>query len=236
MILRNEGATVLAVSHAVSEAATRLNAGDTFFLSFAGHGSQLFDSSNDEPDSLDETWCLYDRMILDDELNGLYFGFAPGVRVLLISDSCHSGTIDRVLEIERETEFDDPRGIAIPYPPAQELVFRALSEQEARTAFRNDPDRYAEAAALASRYAQASLKCSLQLFAACQDNQLAADGAGHGYFTQQLLYHWQGGAFQGSYDELFQAIERAMPKRQKPNRDFLGEPVAAFISGRPFST
>jgi hypothetical protein len=81
---------------AVGDAAGRLRAGDIFMLTYAGHGSQVPDATGDEPDGMDETWVAYDRQILDDELYALWGGFQPGVRILMVSDSCHSGTVARV--------------------------------------------------------------------------------------------------------------------------------------------
>ena len=39
-----------------------------FLLTYSGHGGQINDVNNDEPDGLDETWALYDRELVDDEL------------------------------------------------------------------------------------------------------------------------------------------------------------------------
>jgi len=44
---------------------------------------------------MDETWVLYDRQLVDDELYKIWSKFKPGVRILVLSDSCHSGTVPR---------------------------------------------------------------------------------------------------------------------------------------------
>jgi hypothetical protein len=76
--------------------AASLKSGDMFMLTYAGHGGQKPNNSPDpEDDGMDETWCLYDRELLDDEINNALADFAPGVNIVLISDSCHSGTIQR---------------------------------------------------------------------------------------------------------------------------------------------
>ena len=77
----------------ISKTAAALKAGDIFLLAYSGHGGQLPDKNNDEPDALDETWCLFDAQLLDDELYTLWSTFAAGVRLLVLSDSCHSGTV-----------------------------------------------------------------------------------------------------------------------------------------------
>lgn len=82
----------------LQHAAQTLSSGDIFMLSFSGHGSQIFDENGDEKsngpgDVLDETWCLFDAQLLDDEIYAAFRQFKPGVRVLMFSDSCHSGTV-----------------------------------------------------------------------------------------------------------------------------------------------
>jgi hypothetical protein len=64
-------------------------------------GSQITDVTGDEPDGKDETW-VWDRQLLDDELNGLWSGFATGVRIFLAVRRCHSGTIGAGHELSEE--------------------------------------------------------------------------------------------------------------------------------------
>ncbi|HOA38610.1 MAG TPA: caspase family protein, partial [Flavihumibacter sp.] len=85
--------TALAVKNKISQAARELVAGDIFFLTYSGHGGQIPDETGDEDDNMDETWIMYDRQLLDDELYSLWCEFAAGVRIFVLSDSCHSGTM-----------------------------------------------------------------------------------------------------------------------------------------------
>ncbi len=94
-LLLTEDATSEAVSNAIGAAASKLTSGDIFFITYSGHGGQIADTDGDEPDLLDETWVLYDRELLDDELRMLWSLFASGTRILMLSDSCHSGTVAR---------------------------------------------------------------------------------------------------------------------------------------------
>ncbi len=71
----------------------QLNPGDLFLLTFSGHGGQKKDISGDEPSGYDQTWCFYDGEIIDDSIHDLLKTVARGVRVLIISDSCFSGSI-----------------------------------------------------------------------------------------------------------------------------------------------
>lgn len=91
-VFLNEEATVSNVLSGLRAAAAYLEHGDIFFLSFSGHGSRVTDRNEDEDDGFDETWCLYDGMLVDDDIFEHLKLFRPGVRVLVIADSCHSGT------------------------------------------------------------------------------------------------------------------------------------------------
>ena len=73
---------------------------DLAIFYFAGHGSQAFDLDGDEPDGLDETLAPTDvlktsaeRDIRDDEFR-VWLSAIPA-RVVVILDSCHSGTATR---------------------------------------------------------------------------------------------------------------------------------------------
>lgn len=95
IVLRTKKATRAGVLTALRTAARTLKRGDFFLLTFSGHGGQVRDTSGDEPDHKDETWCLYDGQLVDDELHVELGRFAAGVRILVLSDSCHSGTVTR---------------------------------------------------------------------------------------------------------------------------------------------
>ena len=93
-ILLTQEATAAAVTAGIAAAADRLAESDIFFLSYSGHGGQVPDlNSDDDADDKDETWVLYDRQLVDDELYALFARFKPGVRIFMLSDSCHSGSV-----------------------------------------------------------------------------------------------------------------------------------------------
>ncbi|WP_374266621.1 caspase domain-containing protein [Zoogloea sp.] len=73
--------------------------GDTVVITYSGHGTWVPDQNGDEPDGRDEALCPWDigsgQVLLDDELGVILQNHVAGVRVLLISDSCHSGTVSR---------------------------------------------------------------------------------------------------------------------------------------------
>jgi len=90
--LKTTQATGDAVLRGLRSAATKLKDGDIFVFYYSGHGGQMLDTNGDEADNQDETLVAYDRQINDDELGQAWLGLKPGVRVVMLSDSCNSGT------------------------------------------------------------------------------------------------------------------------------------------------
>jgi hypothetical protein len=101
--LLTQHATRDAVLNKLGDLAEELKSGDLLVVSYSGHGGYLPDQNGDETDGKDETWCLYDGQLLDDELYGAWMKFGPGVRILVFSDSCHSGTVIKRKDLENPT-------------------------------------------------------------------------------------------------------------------------------------
>lgn len=94
--LKTAEATINNVETAIRFCANNAVDGDIVLVTYSGHGGQAEDVSGDEVDDmLDELWYLYDGEFLDDRLYELIALFRKGVRFVLISDSCHSGTMWR---------------------------------------------------------------------------------------------------------------------------------------------
>ncbi|RIA97433.1 caspase domain-containing protein [Glomus cerebriforme] len=71
---------------------------DSYFFHYSGHGGQVKDEAGDEEDGFDETIMPVDFIpkgqIVDDELHALMVApLPPGVRLTVIFDCCHSGTV-----------------------------------------------------------------------------------------------------------------------------------------------
>lgn len=68
--------------------------GDTLVFLYSGHGSNLRDRNKDEWDGYDELIVPLDfNYIVDDELLGIVKTLKKGVNMLMIFDSCNSGSI-----------------------------------------------------------------------------------------------------------------------------------------------
>lgn len=232
-LLIDSQATVVAVCRAINQASQALEQGDTFLLTYSGHGGQVPDVSGDEPDSKDETWVLWDRQLLDDELYALWAGFAAGVRIFMLSDSCHSGTVARMQAYQ--ARFKSPE-VAAQYErlPSQAPRIRLGDPQALMANYRNNQNSY-DISQLTAHAHKNTVQASVLLISGCQDNQLSADGDRNGLFTQRLLEVWNNGAFRGNYSQFHSAIVSRMPSDQTPNLVRVGTANAAFEAEKPFT-
>jgi hypothetical protein len=235
-------ATRAAVLAGLRSAAKALKSGDFFFLTFSGHGGQVKDASGEEPDKKDETWCLYDAQLIDDELYFELSKFGAGVRILVLSDSCHSGTVTR------EREDPPPPGLRSKMMPLAigDRVYRAhadfydkLQADVMKAAGGKpviDPDAALAQLTVSGRLNSiaSEFKASSILISGCQDNQSSYDGNQNGAFTEQLLKVWDHGAFAGNYMSFHARIKARMPGYQTPNLFTLGK-AGAFMAQKPFT-
>lgn len=225
----------------IRAAAKQLKKGDFFLLSYSGHGGQVTDVTGDEDDERDETWCLYDGELIDDELYVELSRFAKGVRILVLSDSCHSGTATRA---RPEPPPPGMRSKMMP-PDIAEQTYRqnrafydGLQKAVAKTAGNEipDPDTMLALVGTDPRVTRIvkNFKPSVILISGCQDNQTSLDGRRNGAFTGQLLQVWKKGAFKGDHVRFHAEIVAGLPSSQTPNLFPLG-PAGTFLKQRPFT-
>ncbi|WP_030828915.1 caspase family protein [Streptomyces hygroscopicus] len=233
--LLSAAATAETVTATLEAAAGRLAEGDILFLSYAGHGGQVPDLNHDETgDRLDETWVLYDRQLVDDELFELFGKFAKGVRIWLLSDSCHSGIVaGRLPETLSAQELDRRFRTAEPEEVGRRI--RAMPQSVQTAVYRRDRDAYDRIQNTRTAKDLTRIDASVLKISGCQDNQTSADGIVNGLFTGTLLEVWRDGAFAGSYRGLHREVVTRMPPDQTP--DFVQAGVAnpAFVRQRPFT-
>jgi metacaspase-1 len=225
--LLTKAATRVKVIARIKKAAQLLKAGEMFLLSYSGHGGQLPDKNSDEDDAVDETWCLYDGELVDDELYMLFGRFKPGVRIAMFSDSCHSGTVAKAAYYKAMPPASaKPGAMRYRFMPA-EVAQRTYS---ANRAF-YDPILKDKAL----KESRDQVKASVLLISGCQDNQYSADGDFNGLFTAHLLNVWNDGKFKGSYRKFQRAIVKQMPPDQTPNYYRVGGADPKFDALRPFT-
>jgi metacaspase-1 len=231
--LLTKNASADAVTAAIESAARELGSGDFFFLTYSGHGGQVPDKNDEEEaDRSDETWLLYDRQLVDDELYARWAKFEPGVRIFILSDSCHSGSVtkniqDNVLDVVATAEAaakESPR-------------YRALPRDKMIATYRQNADLYdgIQKAVPSSTNSESDVAATVLLISGCQDDQLSLDGFSNGRFTEEFLSVWQKGAWKGDYRNFHEAIRSRMPDYQQPNYFPVGSPNPAFEQQDPLT-
>ena len=212
-IMLSKKATTEAVTGAIQEASGALAKGDLLFLTYSGHGGQVPDTNSDETgDSTDETWVLYDRQLVDDELYALWAKFEPGVRIFVLSDSCHSGSVTRDL-------FDAlvPQIVEKGMVDAQKPRTKELPRDVQDATYRANEALYKQIQSSHEAGGDVEVRASVILISGCQDNQLSLDGDRNGLFTQTLLGVWDDGKWEGGHRKFWKTIGAKMPPTQSPN-------------------
>lgn len=206
-------ATRAAVVAEIEAIADKCEPGDMFLFTVSAHGGRIPDFNQDEDhdgdEKMDETICLYDFQLADDELYMLWTRFEAGVRILVVPDTCHSGSMVRAGPAMPPSLF----GHAIPQPNRQHV--RAMPNAVADRVWRANEDAYRKASDSYSALKESVLmhplsspvRASVLNLGACKDEQYAQDGQNHGAFTGALLEVWQGGAFNGDYRSFRDAID-----------------------------
>jgi metacaspase-1 len=219
-------ATVAQFVAAMESAREELGSGDIMLLTYSGHGGQVADENGEELDGLDETWCLFDRQFVDDELHDLLASFKPGVRIVVLSDSCHSGTVTKMREFRSRYESDIE----------QQVEMRCMPSEQCDRVYSKWQHVYDAIQRRTNPRALVSSGASVLLISGCQDNQFSLDGPRNGAFTGRLLKVWGNGAFQGSYRELCRRVAALLPATQAPNLFQTGAPDAGFADSKAFDS
>jgi hypothetical protein len=231
--LLTKEATREQVKQRIANIAEQLEEGDFFFLTFSGHGGQVADFSGDEAENVtesgkkdkkDETLCLFDGQLLDDELYQLWEKFKKGVRILFLSDSCHSGTIAKGI------------GDFIPKPPAG-TAWRVVPKASLSATYVRHFDFYNSLQSEPNR--RFDIQAHIIQISACQDREIAGEKQDvekpFGYFSKGILKSWDFGGLV-DYQDLFDMIQPFMPKKQNPNMIHFGgdeDGRLAFLNSKP---
>ncbi len=132
-VVTDEAATRASMLAALDRLVKEAGPNDTVYFHYSGHGSQVEDLNGDEPDDhLDETLVPQDgrsgdvRDIVDDELDAI-FAQMRAKNVLIVLDSCHSGTATRSLDIRtrsipRDTRIDIYKAAEAAAPKTRAIV------------------------------------------------------------------------------------------------------------------
>ncbi|MET7423883.1 caspase family protein [Dactylosporangium sp. NPDC005555] len=197
--LLDSAASGLAIRTGITDLLGRASAGDAVVITYSGHGTWVPDLDGDEPDHRDEAICPHDIAangpLLDDELFTLFATAAPGVRTVLISDSCHSGTLTR--------------------------LSRPLGDSRCSSRFLA-PSSFLPAGSLGggARFRGARPRSAALLLAACRDTEYSYDatfaGRPNGAFTYVALAALADLPTGATYRDWLRAIRAQLPSQNYP--------------------
>jgi hypothetical protein len=209
--LLDDQATKAGMVAAMQELIGGAASGDSAVITYSGHGTFVPDASGDEPDARDEALCPYDidkgNVLLDDEIHKLFAARAAGVKVVLISDSCHSGSVIRWAPPDRNSISPLPRYL----PPAAWMP----KEQLPKNARGEVMTRIGSGARPVALSAGGDL-----LMAGCQDQEYSYDarfgGRPNGAFTYYALKTLKSLAAGATYAEWYTEIRKYLPGASYP--------------------
>lgn len=220
-LLLNRKATRAAIISSLKEMLKSLRPGDTGVFAYSGHGSWVPCTDGSERDRRSECICPVDcigdesKIILDDEIAALLSSRAKGSRVLMMSDSCHSGTVYRskpkIIYSNGKGRFlhpslfcDRPGASRISKPPRRESSSEALP--------------------------------GVIFFSGCGDNQYSADasfgGRSNGAFTYYALGVFKKLGPDSTYAQIYKELRNYLPSsryEQKPEMHALPEDAGRKI-------
>lgn len=191
-LLRGADATRGAVRRLLSRATRALQPDQTLFVSYSGHGSHAADLDGDEPDGQDETWCLHDAGLTDDELVRIWRKAPAGSRVVVVSESCYAGGMRR-----DDGFLDECSG---PPAPVDRPVYR--SDGPVTRGVKQYAPTLPSSCIPRMPDDDDGIKASVLVMAGAAEAQTAQEGL----YTHHLLKLWNGGAFRGSFCALHRSL------------------------------
>jgi hypothetical protein len=219
-LLRGADATRRAVTSLLAAAARALEPRQTLFVSFSGHGSRVPDADYDERDGWDETWCLHDADLVDDELMGIWRMAAAGTRVLLVTESCFGGGM-------RHYGDDVLAQYPGPSPTPDGPVYRSAVPATRGVKQHAPPTTTSSSCISRVPSHDDGIRASVLMMAGAAEGHKAREGL----YLNHLLELWKGGAFRDSFcalhRRLCESVRHDNPA-QEPQIMMLGTPDPDF--------
>ena len=178
-VLTDSRATKRAILDGVKDLLAGASSGDILVFTNSSHGSYIPDREDDEPDGYDETMCPYDvrgAQITDDDLRAILADVPRGVRMTVISDSCHSGSVTRARlgDVDPRVRFRDDRRVRFLSPTLLRPT-RALA----------DPRRVKPR----GRFGVSESDMRHLLISGCRDDEYSYDARIGGTYHGAMTYH-----------------------------------------------
>lgn len=194
-------ATKVDVLDTLSRLVSKARLGDRVVFTYSGHGSWVpdCDLATGRNKALVMAGLNAEDLLVDQELHGIFSQLPLGARGLILTDTCHSGTITsrRTSQAEGRPKFISPVDLEIP------LSFERVIQLEGRRRA-NTPKRAAS------------------VLSACADNENAFDatfsGRANGAFTRVAIDAHMRGINLGHW---FSAVRQVLPSERYPQTPLL---------------
>ena len=168
--------------------------GDRIVFTFSGHGSWIPDQNSDELDRRDEVLCMADFMegglLSDDELHQVFSHLPFGSGALFLPDSCHSGTVSRMVGNHHSARYLSPAN------------FTDMSSEEVQTRELHQPYHP---------------RAKASLISGCSDSEFSYDAwfdnRANGAFTRAAIDAYELGI---SLNTWFKYIREELPNEDFP--------------------
>lgn len=204
-------AAILAQMHDVI---SKLLPGDVGFVTYSGHGTWVPDQDGDEPDGRDEAICPIDmgddghNLIIDDEFHLLFNGIKDKAKLIFVTDSCHSGTVFRFLDL------GGARKSRVRFLPPSHFVKSTPMYHRMERAFGQGAGKIQDPLP------------NLIHFSACRDSEYANDAEFHGRPNGAFTYYALSGfkkvvAQKGAYQDAWKDLRHYLPSMEYPQTPLL---------------
>ncbi len=194
ILLTDAKATKAVIMAALKSAVKDAKAGkiSSLLFSWSSHGTQMTDTSGDEPDGMDEAFVPYDiaeksgnwdpaHLIIDDELHDLFTQLPDAVLLEVYLDTCHSGSGLRGAEFGLHAPR--PRYVAPPTP-----IRQGTGKQATVRGFTLGPQATGTAKVAAKPTAVAGKHHIL--WSGCKADQTSADAYFSGRYNGAFTYYY----------------------------------------------
>jgi hypothetical protein len=208
--LLNKNATKSNMVEAITKIVVDTGSKDISVITFSGHGTWVPDEDDDEADGRDEALCPYDitkgNVLGDDQLYDIYSRRKQGARIVMISDSCHSGSVAKMSLIMP----------AMVKEPARIRKVRFLNPSY----FLKTDKAIQSAKRVEKTGGNGRIRDAVVLFAGCRDNQYSYDAdfndRPNGAFTYVALNTLRSLSPGADYLTWYKEIKKYLPNVQYP--------------------
>ncbi len=157
------------------------------------------------------------------------------MRLLVLSDSCHSGTVTRAIG-DGQARFVPEALKTREKAAAQSPKLRAMPLDVMAKTYREHKELYDGIQQDMPDSEHTDPAATVLLLSGCKDEQTSLDGMSNGLFTETLRKTWDDGAWDGGgYAAFCAAIVAQMPDDQTPQYSRVGAPNDAFEQQSPFT-